>query len=152
MSNLNEQLLSSWIKLCTTINNERIVSTLSFNEAMVCNILRNQEINNPEKKLTATDLCNKTGMLKSLMNRTLNILEKKDIIQKECSTEDKRQIFVSFNEKNATTYEEQHRQILELVDVIINKVGRNKIKDLVNIIDDISNVADIAINEKKKGK
>lgn len=152
MSDLNEQLLSSWIKLCTTINNERIVSALSFNETMVCNILRNQEINNPTKKLTATDLCNKTGMLKSLMNRTLNTLEKKDIIQKECSTEDRRQIFVSFNEKNVITYEEQHRQILELVDVIIDKVGRHKINDLVNIIDDISNVADIAISEKKKGK
>ena len=39
MSELNEQILDAWIHLTTAINNERIVSEMPLNEALICRIL-----------------------------------------------------------------------------------------------------------------
>ena len=40
----NEQILDAWIHLTTAINNERIVSEMPLNEALICRILyKNQE-------------------------------------------------------------------------------------------------------------
>lgn len=36
---LNEELLSVWLRLSGVINNQRLVTGLSFNEALVCNLL-----------------------------------------------------------------------------------------------------------------
>ena len=75
--------------------------------------------NNPEDPLTATDLCNTTRMLKSQMNRTLNSMEEKGFITRERSTEDKRQVYVTLNAKQAELYINQHAKILKVLDAII---------------------------------
>ena len=80
MQNINEKVLNAWLKLSTAICNERIVSELPYNESLVCGILHENAVDHPEKKITATDLCEKTNMQKSLMNRTLNSLEEKGLI------------------------------------------------------------------------
>ena len=36
---LNEDLLSAWLRLGAVIDNQRLVSDLPFNEAMVCGLL-----------------------------------------------------------------------------------------------------------------
>ena len=36
---LSEALLTSWLRLSTSINNSRLVSTMSYNESLVCNLL-----------------------------------------------------------------------------------------------------------------
>ena len=77
MDNLHEDLLSAWLQLSTSINNTRVVSELTYNESLICNILYNNSKHNSDRKLTATDLCSATKMLKSQMNRTLNQLEKR---------------------------------------------------------------------------
>lgn len=60
MSELNEQILDAWIHLTTAINNERIVSEMPLNEALICRIL----YKNQESEITATDLCALTKMQK----------------------------------------------------------------------------------------
>ena len=108
MQNINEKVLSAWLKLSTAICNERIVSELPYNESLVCGILHENAVEHPEEKITATDLCEKTNMQKSLMNRTLNSLEEKGLIFRKRSEKDKRQVFVSMNMDNAEVYERQH--------------------------------------------
>ena len=39
MEPLNEELLSAWLRLSSAIDNQRLVKGLSFNEALVCNLL-----------------------------------------------------------------------------------------------------------------
>jgi len=65
--------------------------------------------------MTATELCCFTKMLKSQMNRTLNILEEKKLILRERSAADKRQVLILFNMENAQAYEKQHQDILKIV-------------------------------------
>lgn len=141
MAHLNEELLNAWLRVSTSIVNSRIVSELPYNEALVCNALyRNMLVS--DKPLTATDLCARTNMLKSQMNRTLNLLEGKGLIVRERSTEDKRQVFVLFNTDGADVYDVQHTRILKLLDGIIVRLGEDKAADAAATLNRIADIAD----------
>ena len=139
---ITENLLTAWLRLSTSINNPRLVSDLTYNESLICNLLYNNLQANPDKRITATDLCNQTKMLKSQMNRTLNSLEEKKLITKERSAIDKRLIYISMDLKQAIAYKKQHDKILELISIIIDNLGKdntNKAIEIFNAISDIAN-------------
>lgn len=141
MTSLNEQLLDAWLSLSTTVINDRVVSDMPYNESLICNILYRNQLQNPEKKLTATDLCNETRMLKSQMNRTLNNMEEKGFISRERSDQDKRQVFVTFHFDKATAYQKQHEKILKMADAIIAKLGAAKTCEAIELFRTISDTA-----------
>ncbi len=149
MIQLNENLLHTWLRLSTTIVNDRVVEGLSYNEALVCNILVSEKMKNPEKKMTATDLCFRTKMLKSQMNRTLTQLEIKGIICRQRSKQDRRQVFVSMNMDQAGTYQKLHDKVLNLVDAIIERIGEEKALQAVQLFDDIASAADTLLNPEE---
>lgn len=138
---LNEELLSVWLKLSTTVNNERVVSDIPFNESLIYNILYRNQQEHPDRKLTATDLCQATRILKSQMNRTLNSMEEKGFITRERSTEDKRQVYVTLNAKQAELYINQHAKILKVLDAIIDKMGQEKISQTIELLTQVTEVA-----------
>ena len=74
MKALNERLLEVWLELSMAINNERVVSDVPFNESLICNILYRAQMQDPDNRLTATDLCNATKMLKSQMRKNHGLL------------------------------------------------------------------------------
>lgn len=139
--NLTENLLSSWLRLTTIIDNERIVSEMPYNETIVCNILYRHMLEHSESLLTATDLCQHTHMVKSLMNRTLNSMEEQGLIERIRSNEDKRKVYIRLNENALEGYLKQHSQILELIDCMIQKFGKEKAIEIMNIFDAISDIA-----------
>ena len=141
MQNINEKVLNAWLKISTTICNERVVSELPFNESFICGILRRNAIEHPEKKITATELCEETNMQKSQMNRTLNSMEEKGLIFRKRSEKDKRQVFVTMNMENAEVYDHQHKKILQIVDTVLEKVGREKADEIIQLFTLISNKA-----------
>ncbi len=141
MQNINERVLNAWLKLSTSICNERIVSELPFNESLICGILHQNALEHPEKKITATELCEKTNMQKSQMNRTLNSMEKKGLIFRKRSEKDKRQVFVSMKMENASIYERQHKSVLRFVDTMLEKVGKEKAEEIIQLFTLISNKA-----------
>lgn len=141
MTALNEQLLEAWLLLSTTIINSRVVSDMPYNEALICNILYKNQLHTPAKRLTATDLCLETKMLKSQMNRTLNSMEKKKFISRERSDQDKRQVFVIFHPENAVSYQKQHERILQMADAIIARLGAEKTQEVIGLFENISGMA-----------
>lgn len=142
MNALNEQLLDAWLSLSTTIINDKIVSEMPYNESLICNILYRNQRHDPGKKLTATDLCNETQMLKSQMNRTLTSMEKKGIISRERSDQDKRQVFVTFHLERADAYREQHEKILKMADAIIARIGAEKTREIIGLFESICKTAE----------
>lgn len=140
--NMNEELLDAWLKLSVAINNEKVVSDMPYNEALICNILYRNQIHDPLKKLTATDLCNATKMQKSQMNRTLNSMEEKSLIMRERSELDKRQVFVSLNMEQNEIYERQHVKILEIIDSLTERLGEEKSKQALQLFTMITNIAE----------
>ncbi len=146
---LDELLLEAWLQLCTVINNDRIVQTMSFNEAFVCHLLNQQQNCCPLSYLTATDLCNKTGLFKSQMNTILTSLEQKNIIYRIRSTSDKRKIYIILLEDGMGLYQKEHAHILAFINQIISLVGEEEIKKFIQILDKITSCAKEAI--KKRG-
>lgn len=142
MNKLNEELLDAWVRVSMTVNSERVVSEMPYNESVVCNYLYRNERENPGKRITATDLCNFTKILKSQMNRTLNRLEEKNIITRERSSTDKRQVYVRFNMDKADLYIQQHAKILKLVDAFIEKFGKEKAVEIIQMFNGISDLAE----------
>lgn len=150
MEHLNETLLAAWLRLSTAINNSRVVSELTYNESLICNLLYQNSLEENEQQLTATDLCQKTKILKSQMNRTLNHLEEIGIISKERSSQDKRRVFISLNKTQTSKYEKQHKEILTLLDTIIEKLGNEKVFQTIEVLNTISNIADEVLNKQPK--
>ncbi len=148
MSELNERLLHAWLNMSTSVVNDRLVTELSFNEALICNILFREQLIGKNQRITATDLCEKTKMLKSQMNRTLSQLEARGIIHRERSTEDKRQIFVTMNSDRAGLYYQLHTRILGIVDNIIAQVGTEKAEIATNVFNEMAAAADHLLEER----
>ncbi len=136
---LNERMLSAWLRLTTVISNERLVSKMPYNEARICNILSQSA---PDMPLTATDLCEKTKMVKSQMNRTLNSMEEKGLIYKEHSATDRRKVYVYLSPSHQSVFEEEHASSLRLVDSLLTKFGRKKAETLVDELNEISSIAE----------
>ena len=143
---LNEMLLSSWLKISTSINNSRLVSEISYNESLICNILYRNAMERPNQFLTATDLCAETKILKSQMNRILTQLEVKKLITRERSSEDKRRVFVKLTDDRSNSYIKQHAQILKFLDDIIEKLGKERTLEVIDVFNGISDVAGEMIN------
>ncbi len=140
----NESLLKAWLRLSTSIINSRLVSTLSYNESLILSLLFSSTKSG--LSMTATELCRFTKMLKSQMNRTLNLLEKKKLILRERSSSDKRQILITFNMEQASQYEKQHADILEIVDHVISKLGTQNTKQAITLFSQIADIADEFLN------
>ncbi len=137
---MNEELLNAWLRLSTAINIDCFISDMTYNESLICNLLyRNHRCGG--QKLTATDLCAKTNMLKSQMNRTLNEMEKKHLIRRERSTQDKRQVFISLDLSQIEIYEQQHQRILSLIDTLLDRVGREKGDEILALFNEIADTA-----------
>lgn len=147
LKNSNEELLNAWLKVSTCIVNSRVVSELPYNEALVCNLLYQNYYEDNSCPLTATDLCVKTNMMKSQMNRTLNLLENKNIIERKRSDKDRRQVLIFFKPEQANPYNIQHQRILQLLDKIIEQLGENKTKDVINTLTYVSEVANNILNK-----
>lgn len=135
---LNEELLETWLETSTVISNRRLTDALSYNESLVCHILYEKEQSGQPEPLTATDLCNETKILKSLMNATLNSLEKKGLTERIRSTADKRQVYVRLRKDNLPVYLTEHRKILDMVDKVICAVGEEKIAEFIPILRSIN--------------
>lgn len=148
---LTENLLDAWLRLSSVISNNRLVSGLSFNEAFVLNLLYKQYTAKKEKKLTATDLCRQTNTLKSQMNAILTSLEKKQMILRQRSSEDRRQIEVEINPESLDVFMECHERSLKLVEGVLNRVGEEEGRQAVVMLNKLASGFE-AMVESSDGK
>ncbi|MDD2959713.1 MAG: MarR family transcriptional regulator [Lachnospiraceae bacterium] len=123
---VKEQLLDAWLKLSSSISNHRLVSGVSFNEALICNILYRQYSQDPSGMMTATELCRQTHILKSQMNAILTSLEKKHMIFRQRSENDRRQIEVRIAPDHLEVYYENHARILQLVSRLLERISEKE--------------------------
>ena len=140
MKALNEEVLDAWLKLSTVVSNAKLVSDMPYNEALICNILYNNQNERPDTPLTATDLCRKTRMLKSQMNHTLQSMEDKGIIQRIRSTQDKRQVLLKLN-VDSPAFKAQHEKSLLLIDAMIEKTGEERAGQIAKLFTEIAILA-----------
>ncbi|WP_283684344.1 MarR family transcriptional regulator [Parablautia sp. Marseille-Q6255] len=136
-----EEVLNAWLYLSMSVSNNRLVSDMPLNEAVICHLLYRNQLHCPDAPLTATDLCRATKMLKSQMNRTLQSMEDKGLIFRERSSLDKRQVYVFINH-TSPLYQNMHEKALMLVEQFMSKIGLNKADDIIRLFTIIGDTAD----------
>lgn len=147
MENLNEKVLSAWLTLSSVVNNERLVASIPFNEAHVCNLLYRQRIESPDVYMTATELCAQTRMLKSQMNKVLASLEKQNMIQRFPAPDDKRKAYIRLVEDNLPKFEAVHARSIALVDHAIGRLGIESSEQLVDLFLRVADYVDESLVE-----
>lgn len=132
---LNEELLTVWLRLTNVIDNQRLADGLPYNEALVCGLLAGG-------CRTAGDLCAETRILKSQMTAILHSLEAKGIVRRQRSQHDKRCVELHLLPEGAARYAAGHRQTLELVDRLICAMGEEKIRILLPLLRQVTEIFD----------
>jgi len=148
IASAGEDLLRAYLSLTAVICNRRMVSGMTFNETVVCNHLRHQQLHDPNTPLTATDLCEKTNILKSQMNQVISSLEKQGFISRTRSQKDRRQMDLSLTESGLAAYLSAHAQASELLGHLVEKLGLQFSTDLTR---DLTQVVDTILNIQQKG-
>lgn len=132
--NLEERLLTAWLNMSYSIRANRIISSFSFNEIILYNILY-KNYQSSSSPLTATDLCMETKLLKSQINRILTSMESKGYIRRLRSEEDKRKVYVLLNEETLNIYLSEHQKVISLMSKIQNTMGYDDMSELTVLIE-----------------
>lgn len=132
MDTLSEDLLAVWLRLNVIINNQRLVSGLSFNEALVCNLLAQAQ--EQGQCLTASELCARTRILKSQMNAILLSLEGRGALQRCKCQSDRRRAELSLLPDGLEAYTASHARILSMVDRFVDAMGEDQVRRLIPLL------------------
>ena len=132
-----EDLLNAWLAAETSIKSPKQVSSLTYNESVICNLLlRNAKTES--EGLTASQLCHATNIHKSQMNRILNHMEESNIIKRVRSSADKRKVLISFNSEAESGFHEQHMRIIEIVHGIVSELGERRSAEVTQALNDLA--------------
>lgn len=127
---MEERLLKNWLKISYIIRNNRIINELPYSEIVIISILKYHQSQMSFKDLTTT-----SKILKSQLNRSINSLEKKQLITKNISQTDKRSKIINLTKKGEEAYESFHPIAVESSKKMIEILGEEKAKELIDIFE-----------------
>ena len=133
---LQESLITAWVRLTSTLKNTRITQGMNYNEAIVMLLAYNRYREDGTGLISFKEIVQETKMLKSLVNRTIDSLVRKGHLER-CEGEDKRTTFVRPVRDNLDDYLQVHNQSLELAQSIIALVSKEEVQTFVKISEKI---------------
>ncbi len=136
---IESNLLDAWLNMSSCIRGNRLVNSMPFKEIVICNILFKEQQENVYS-LTATNLCEKTKLLKSQMNQLLNSLENKNMIKRIPSKEDKRKLYICLTPHGIASYLQEHEQILNLLTKLKLTLGEEKAINLTSLLNQATSI------------
>ncbi len=145
-----EELLRAWVQMTMCIRGNRILTDMSVNEMVICSILFRRQQEGGEL-LTATELGEETRLLKSQMNKILSDMERKNLIERVRSSEDKRKFYIHLKEDQIQTYLREHRRVMELVCYVARELGEEKMRTLTALVDEATGAVDRFQKEEAGG-
>ncbi len=151
-NNLQNDLIMSWVKLSGIIKNNRITTGLKYNEAIVMLILYSRYLKDDVGLTSVQDIIKETGMLKSLVNRTLGNLEQKGLIEYSVGESDRRTRFVKCVKERLDVFLAVHSSSLAVSQNIIDIIGEQDTNTFISIVEKLANAdykaAPIDINKE----
>ena len=130
---LAEQLLAAWVKLTGVIKNSRVTKGLAYNEAIVMLLLYNRFLEDGDGLVSIKEITWETKMLKSLVNRTVNTLEAKGLLERLKTSGDKRMVFVRCIKEKLDVFLAVHNTSLDLARNLIDIIGEEDAQAFVRI-------------------
>lgn len=138
-NNLETNLIISWVKLSGIVKNSRITTGLKYNEAIVMLSLYNSYLANGVGLTSVQEIIKETGMLKSLVNRTLGELEKQGLIVYTQGTVDRRTKFVKCVKEKLDVFLSVHNSSLKVAKSIVDIIGEEDAETFIRIVEKLSN-------------
>ena len=127
---LDEQVLSAWVALNSTLKDSQMTRELTYNEAIVMLLIYEQYRRDGIGRTSVQHLLKSTKLLKSLMNRTVNALCLQGYLKKERVG---RQLFVSPLPQRLPDFLAVHDHSLSLVRQVIDAIGQEDAQSFVRI-------------------
>lgn len=129
---LEEELLRAYINMSVNIKENRLLSDLSFNEIMVMNLI-------VEEERSFKELEERLNILKSQLNRIINDLKAKGLVETYIPLNDKRKLIIKKGH-NIELYNTEHERMLKLMSLVKNRLGEADFKKLIELLNETTNV------------
>lgn len=129
-----EQLLESWVALSSILKNNRITKGLMYNESIVMLLAYRKYEHTQSQKISIKEIIQQTNMKKSLVNRTVNSLIEKNLLERCESEDDKRVQYVRCVKENIETFLLVHEESLQIVREIIAIIGEEDTERFIAIV------------------
>ena len=129
---LEENLILAWVKLTGELKNTRITQGMIYNEAIVMLIVYNRFRKDGEGLVSFKEIVSETKMLKSLVNRTIDSLVRKNYLERS-EGKDKRTTFVRPVKENLSSFLAVHGKSLALAHRAAEILGEEDAEAFVRI-------------------
>lgn len=130
---MQEDLLHAWMQMSVFIRGNRLLSDFSFNEIMICGLLFRQQ-ESGAASLTATELGERTNLLKSQINHILTQMESRNWVERIRSTSDKRVVYIRLTETGRENYLKEHEKVLGILNEVHRELGSEKTMELTCLL------------------
>lgn len=130
--NLEERLIAAWVTLTGVLKNTRMTQGMVYNEAIVMLVAYNRYREDGKGLVSFKEIVSETRMLKSLVNRTIDALVEKKMLER-CEGRDKRTTFVRILPENIDEYLRVHERSLALARDLTKVIGRRDAEAFVRI-------------------
>lgn len=134
-----DELLVAWVRLSAMLKNHRITKGLMYNEAAVMLEAYLRYLDGGDGLISVKELLEKTRMLKSQLNRTVNSLEDKGLITKVHCEYDKRMLYIRCVEEKLDVFLSVHEQSLVLANRVVSIIGEDDTAAFIRIVNKLSN-------------
>ncbi len=137
---LEEDVIAAWVRLTGLLKNTRLTDGLQYNEAIIMNIVYRKYREDGVGEVSFKDLVTETSMLKSLVNRTIDSLVKRGLLERYSGEIDRRTSFVRPVRDNLHAYLELHERTLDMVHQIVEIIGRDDAEAFVRLSNKLAKV------------
>lgn len=132
---LQEDVIASWVRLTGILKNTRLTQGMIYNEAIVMLIVNRKYEEDGVGLVSFKEIVNETKMLKSLVNRTIDSLVRKELLMRCDGELDRRTTFVRPIPEHLGEYLNVHKRTLALVKNIIDIIGKEDAETFVRLTD-----------------
>ncbi len=127
-------LIQAWVQLSGILKNSRFTKALPYNEAIVMLLLYQAD----EQRISIREITRKTRMLKSQVNRTINSLEEKGLLERCNGEGDRRVGHVRCVRERLDVFLQVHAASLDIANNISQIIGPEDTDAFIRIVDKLA--------------
>lgn len=127
-------LIRAWVSLSSMLKNSRFTKELSYNEATVMLLLYEAQ----DEPVSIKEITSLTHMLKSQVNRTINALEEKGLLERCPSQGDRRIGYVRLRKDKMELFLQVHSASMKIARQISDIIGPEDTGHFIRIADKLA--------------
>ena len=127
-------LIRAWVSLSSMLKNSRFTKELSYNEAIVMLLLYEAG----EEPVSLKEITTSNHMLKSQVNRTVNALEAKGLLERCDGEGDRRVAYVRLRKEKIELFLQVHASTMAIARQISDIIGPEDTANFIRIADKLA--------------